>query len=70
MNSDNNRGLDQRRIDALEELVFTLSYSISVEAPHIGRPLAHRLRLTAGLPSVTDETRQLFRAVARMLDPV
>jgi hypothetical protein len=69
MNGDANRVFDQRRIDALEELVFALAHSVAVEAPQIGRPLAYRLKLTAELSSASDETRRLFRSVARMLDP-
>jgi hypothetical protein len=69
METDANRAFDQRRIDALEELVFALAHSIAVEAPQIARPLAYRLKLTAELSSASDETRHLFRSVARMLDP-
>lgn len=68
-NVDAHQAFNQRRIDALEELVFMLAHSIAVEVPHVGRPVAHRLKLTAQLGSVSDETRRLFRSVARMLDP-
>lgn len=70
MSPSADRVADQRRLDALEELVFALAHSISVEAPQVGRPLAYRLKVTAELASVSEEARQLFRAVARMLDPL
>lgn len=69
MKADANRMIDQRRIEALEELVFALAHSVAVEAPQIGRPVAYRLKLIAEMSSASDETRRLFRSVARMLDP-
>jgi hypothetical protein len=66
---EGDRGADQRRLEALEELAFTLAHCIAVEAPHVGRPLALRLKLVAELQSESEEARQLFQAVARLLDP-
>ena len=63
------RGFDQRRLDAFEELAFTLAHCIAVEAPHVGRPLAFRLKMSARSFPEHEEARRLFMAVARLLDP-
>ncbi len=68
MNTETRRAFDERRIDALEELLFMLAHSLAVEAPQVGQPMAHRLKLIAEQGSVSDETRRLFQRVVRTLN--
>lgn len=55
------------RIDAMEALVFAIAHHLRVEAPHVARPIALRLSLHATSEGLSQEARDLFRQVSRLL---
>lgn len=58
----------ERRIEALEELIFALAHHLAIEAPHVAQPLALRVRLQGANERLSEAQRGVFRSVARLLE--
>lgn len=55
------------RVDAMEALVFAIAHHLRVEAPHVARPIALRLRMHATSDELSADAKLLFQQVSRLL---
>lgn len=60
----------ERRIEALEELLFALAHHLAIEAPHVAKPLALRVRIHSANELFSEAQRSVFRSVARLLEGI
>ncbi|MEZ7895567.1 MAG: hypothetical protein QMB75_06785 [Thauera sp.] len=51
----------------MEALVFAIAHHLRVEAPHVARPIALRLRMHATSDELSADAKLLFQQVSRLL---